>query len=248
MGPLGSFYDMDVIRDTESPYPQMLPSASHFADCVSQLGITPEDAVVVYDTFDVGFYSAPRVAWMFRQFGHARVYVLNNFRLYVGEGYPVEQGDMPTRERTKYPAQRIDESKTISFDELRSLIQSNSEDIQVLDARPPDRFTGVESDANATLSPGHMPKSINIPLASMLDTESQTMLPAIQLKGLFAAAGVDPSKPKILTCNSGVTAAALDMALTESQFDRSSRRLYDGSWSEWAHRAAPIGLIEKSSV
>lgn len=239
---------MDVIRDTESPYPQMLPSAPHFADCVSQLGITPEDAVVVYDTFDVGFYNAPRVAWMFRQFGHARVYVLNNFRLYVGEGYPVEQGDMLTPERSEYPVRGVDESRIVSFEELRNLIQSDLENIQVLDARPPDRFTGVEPEANATLSAGHIPKSINVPLASILDAESRTMLPAIQLKGLFAAAGVDLSKPKILTCNSGVTAAALDMALTESQFDRCPRRLYDGSWSEWAHRAAPIGLIEKSPV
>lgn len=236
---------MDIVRDSESAYPQMLPSAAQFAECVSQLGITPDDVVVVYDTFDVGFYSAPRVAWMFRLFGHARVYVLNNFQLYVGEGYPVAQGDMSVPERSEYSVRNADESKTISFEELRDLLQSGS-DVQIVDARIPGRFTGVEPEANIRLSSGHMPKAINVPLASMLDTESRTMLPAIQLKGLFAAAGVDPIKPKILTCNSGVIAAALDMALSESQFDRSSRRVYDGSWSEWAHRAAPIGLIEKS--
>lgn len=236
---------MDVVRDQESAYPQMLPSATQFAECVSQLGITPDDVVVVYDPFDVGFYSAPRVAWMFRLFGHARVYVLNNFRFYVGEGYPVAQGDMTVPERSEYPVCNPDESKVVSFEELRDLLQSDS-DMQIVDARVPGRFTGREPEASASLSSGHMPKAINVPLASMLDTESRTMLPAIQLKGLFAAAGVDPDKPKILTCNSGVTAAALDMALSESQFDRSSRRVYDGSWSEWAHRAAPIGLIEKS--
>lgn len=236
---------MDVIRDTGSPYPQMLPSATRFADCVSRLGITPDDIVVVYDTFEVGFYSAPRVAWMFRLFGHLRVYVLNNFRLYVGEGYPVEQGDMLTPEPSEYPVGEKDEDKVIGFEELRDMLQDDT-DIQILDARIPGRFTGIEQEANASLSSGHMPKSINIPLASMLDLESQSMLPAIQLKGLFAAAGVDATKPKILTCNSGVTAAALDMALTESQFDRSSRRIYDGSWSEWAQRAGTDGLIEKS--
>ena len=236
---------MDVIRDTSSPYPQMLPSASHFADCVGQLGITPEDVVVVYDTFEVGFYSAARVAWMFRLFGHARVYVLNNFRLYVGDGYPVAQGEMPTPESTEYPVRDVDEGKIVSFEELRDLVQRGAEDVQILDARVPGRFTGAEQEANPALSSGHMPRSINIPLASVLDTESQTMLPAIQLKGMFAASGVDTTKTKILTCNSGVTATALDMALSESQYDRSARRIYDGSWSEWAQRAGPSnGLIE----
>lgn len=239
---------MDVIRDTNSPYPQMLPSASHFADCVGRLGITPDDVVVVYDPFEVGFYSAPRVAWMFRLFGHARVYVLNNFRLYVSEGHPVAQGETPTPERSEYPVRDMDQSKVIAFEELKDMIQSGADtDVQILDARIPGRFTGVDPEANTALSSGHMPRSINVPLASMLDTEAQSMLPAIQLKGLFAAAGVDPDKPKILTCNSGVTAAALDMALSESKFDEAPRRIYDGSWSEWAQRAGlGEGLIEKS--
>lgn len=239
---------MDIIRDNSSPYPQMLPSASHFADSVSQLGITPDDVVVVYDPFEVGFYSAPRVAWMFRLFGHTRVYVLNNFRLYVGEGHPVAQGEIHMPERSEYPVRGMDESKVIAFEQLKDMIQQGTgADVQILDARVPGRFTGFDPEANAALSSGHMPKSINVPLASMLDTEAQTMLPAIQLKGLFAAAGVDPVKPKILTCNSGVTAAALDMALSESKFDEAPRRIYDGSWSEWALRAGPDdGLIEKS--
>lgn len=142
---------MDVIRDTDSPYPQMLPSGAHFADCVSRLGITPDDIVVVYDTFEVGFYSAPRVAWMFRLFGHSRVYVLNNFRLYVGEGYPVEQGDMLTPEPSEYPVGEKNGNKTIGFEELRDMIQ-NDTDVQILDARVPGRFTGVEQEANASLS------------------------------------------------------------------------------------------------
>lgn len=166
----------------------------------------------------------------------------------MGEGHPVAQGEMLMPRRSEYPAHDMDERKVIAFEQLRDMIQQGTDtDVQILDARIPGRFTGVDPEANAALSSGHMPKSINVPLASMLDTEAQTMLPAIQLKGLFAAAGVDPAKPKILTCNSGVTAAALDMALSESKFDAAPRRIYDGSWSEWAQRAGPNdGLIEKS--
>ncbi|THC93224.1 hypothetical protein EYZ11_007306 [Aspergillus tanneri] len=83
---------MDTIRNTTSKYPFMLPSGESFSTEVSKLGITPSDTVVIYDAPDVGTYNAPRVAWMFRVFGHGCVHVLNNFRGYCTLGFPVTRG------------------------------------------------------------------------------------------------------------------------------------------------------------
>lgn len=58
------YFDIESIKDKESPLPHMLPSATQFASQVGALGISNEDHVVVYDT--VGFMSAPRVYWMFK--------------------------------------------------------------------------------------------------------------------------------------------------------------------------------------
>ena len=52
----------------------MLPSPEHFARDVSALGVGNDSHVVAYDT--VGLYSAARVWWMFRVFGHERVSIL----------------------------------------------------------------------------------------------------------------------------------------------------------------------------
>lgn len=52
----------------------MLPSLSHFQSKMSELGISVNDHVVVYDTTG---YGAARVYWMFKVFGHDSVSLLD---------------------------------------------------------------------------------------------------------------------------------------------------------------------------
>ena len=49
---------------------------------------------------------------------------------------------------------------------------------------------------------------------------------------MFAAAGVDPSRPLVASCGSGTTACLLVLAL-EQAAPGCSVAVYDGSWSEW---------------
>jgi thiosulfate/3-mercaptopyruvate sulfurtransferase len=96
------------------------------------------------------------------------------------------------------------------------------------------------------LSSGHMPHSLSIPISDLLDPTFKTLLPASQLKEVFRTKGIDPLKPIINSCGTGVTAAVIDAALVEAGFPTDKTRLYDGSWTEWAQRVDPSdSLIRK---
>ncbi|KAG2273521.1 hypothetical protein Bca52824_056076 [Brassica carinata] len=67
----------------------MLPSEEAFAAACSSLGIENKDGVVVYD--GKGIFSAARVWWMFRVFGHESVWVLDGgLPKWRASGYEVE--------------------------------------------------------------------------------------------------------------------------------------------------------------
>lgn len=97
------------------------------------------------------------------------------------------------------------------------------------------------------ISSGHMPESINVATNVLLHSEDKTLLSPTELRQVFESLGVDPAKPIISSCGTGVTAAIVDTALTEAGYPQTNRRIYDGSWTEWAQRVKPTeGLIQRS--
>ncbi|KAF2454300.1 Rhodanese-like domain-containing protein [Lineolata rhizophorae] len=241
--PRARFFDLDAVKDPTSPYPHMLPSPKDFAASLGRLGIRKDDAVVVYDTSELGIFSAPRVGWTLKVFGHPDVHLLNNFRLWVEQGYPVESDEPQPVDPVQYPIPELDVSKVASFEEVKSIVKEQgkegAEEVQILDARSPKRWEGRDPEPREGLSSGHIPHSRNIPVSDLLDPVTKALLPAEQLKAYFEGKGVDVSKPIISSCGTGVTAAVIDAALTEAGYPELSRRLYDGSWTEWAQRVRP---------
>ncbi|KAJ8439968.1 hypothetical protein Cgig2_013595 [Carnegiea gigantea] len=79
---------MELPRNSRLPH--MLPSEEAFAAAaVSALRIENKDGVVVYD--GKGIFSAARVWWMFRVFGHDKVWVLDGgLPRWRASGYDVE--------------------------------------------------------------------------------------------------------------------------------------------------------------
>lgn len=239
---------MDSIKDNQSEYPMMLPTSTQFAKYMTELNIRLDDVLVIYDVFEIGLYSSPRVAWMCRHFGHNAVHVLNNFPQYVELGLPLSTGTLSTTSisgpQVPYPEQPVPRpGNVISFGELSEVVDpaSTRENIQIIDSRPSSRFSGAGDGNDTAPGGGHVPYAINVPLTSILGP-NKVMLPQADIKDVLVKAGVKDGTPAVLYCNSGVTAAALDLALRISGL-RIETRLYDGSWSEWEKRADKQGMI-----
>ncbi|KAL1977505.1 hypothetical protein VTN31DRAFT_364 [Thermomyces dupontii] len=248
--PHSRFFDLDAIKDEDSPYPHMLPTNERFAQAMSELGIRRDDKIVVYDSAELGIFSAPRVGWTLRVFGHPGVHVLNNYKLWVEQGLPTESGDPEPVEKTKYPVPAYETDHVVHFPEMKEIVKENkngSQSVEVLDARPYGRWAGTDPEPRPGLSSGHMPGSKSLPFQEVLDPKTRTFLPPDQLRKIFEEKGVNPSKTIVTSCGTGVTAAVIETALMVAQYgEPRKRRLYDGSWTEWAQRVpADSGLIEK---
>lgn len=148
--PTARFFDIDKVSDTSSPYPHMLPSPEVFAEEVGKLGIRRDDTVVVYDTAELGIFSAPRVAWTFKIFGHPSVHILNNFKIWAEKEMPLEEGEPHAVQAESYPVPELDKSKIMSYEELKERLQEQgkegAEPIIVLDARSKGRFDGTDPE------------------------------------------------------------------------------------------------------
>ncbi len=147
--PGSRFFDIDIIKDPNSLYPHMLPSARDFATSVGALGIRREDTVVVYDTADLGIFSAPRVGWTFRVFGHPRVHVLNNFRLWREQHLPVQDGDQDAVAPVDYPLPTLDARMVARFEDVKDIASARGgreKYVQILDARSRGRWEGTEKE------------------------------------------------------------------------------------------------------
>lgn len=148
--PSAQFFDLDAVKDPNSPYPHMLPSPADFADAMRKLGIRRHDSVVVYDSKELGIFSAPRVGWTLQAFGHSNVHVLNNFRKWVEEGYPTESGEPKAVDEVDYPVPELDKTKVVTFEEVREIAQEQglegAEEVQILDARSLGRWKGTDPE------------------------------------------------------------------------------------------------------
>ena len=236
--PSARFFDLDAVKDHDSPYPHMLPTAESFAKSMEEMGIKRDDEIVVYDSQELGIFSAPRVGWTLRVFGHPRVHILNNFKLWVEQGYPTESGEVDSKAQAEshYPVPNFNSDMVVRFAEMKQNAKDYGEEgsdyMQVLDARPHGRWAGTDPEPRPGLPSGHMPGSISVPITELLDPSSKTLLSGSDLRKVFESKGIDPQKPIISSCGTGVTAAVVDAALNEADFGKADdRRLYDGSWT-----------------
>lgn len=220
-------FDINAVCDPNpTPSPHMFPSAEDFSTAVGAMGISNDQRVVVYDAD--GLFSAPRVWWMFRAFGHGNVAVMSGgFRKWNSENRAVT-ADVPDHPPATFNAV-FDASAVRSIDQIQANIESGEE--LVLDARAANRFDGSQPEARPGVEPGHIPGSASLPYAEIVDAEAGTFRDADTLRAAFDRAGVDGSRTVATTCGSGVTACILGLGM--HLIGRDNWTLYDGSWTEW---------------
>ena len=223
------YFDIDAIADRSSPLPHMLPGPDQFANQVGSLGIGNGDRIVAYDGGTV--YSAARVWWMFRVFGHENIALLDGgLPKWLSDGHPTEDG-IPVPRPVDFTAD-LNGALVRGLEDMLANLPSGRE--QVLDARAAGRFDGTEPEPRPGMRSGHIPGSSNLPYGRLFDADTGTLLPSETLLERFNASGIDLERPVVTTCGSGVSAALLAFGL--HRLGSRDVAVYDGSWTEWGGR------------
>ncbi|TFD72635.1 sulfurtransferase [Cryobacterium gelidum] len=222
----------DIFSDPTNEFVFSRPSAELFEVAAASVGIDNDTTVIVYDAV-VGQWAA-RIWWLFRAFGYDDVAVLDGgLTKWHAETRPYATGEVRPRvaggfTATPRPELWVDKSF------VESVVDGKT-DAALVCSLPPAEFAGT---AGTRPCAGHIPGSISLPAATLVDPSTNAFLRGDALKATLAPT-VTLSAQLVTYCGGGIAAAASALALIRAGYEHVS--IYDGSLNEWtADAAAPL--------
>jgi thiosulfate/3-mercaptopyruvate sulfurtransferase len=204
-----------------------LPERQAFEAAMRQAGVDRGSMVVVYD--DQNGYTACRLWWMLRYFGHEAARVLDHGL--AGWPGPLAIGSEAVPEGD-FVAGEPPTSWKVDYEQVRDLPGH----AVLLDARAPERYRGEVEPMDPKA--GHIPGALSAPWSGNLDPTGHFLTPD-ELRRRFQELGVRDGGDVVCYCGSGVTACVNLFALERAGM--TGARLYPGSWSDWSARPeAPV--------
>jgi len=202
-------------------------------------GIDRSSTVVLYG--DNNNWFAAWAFWQLELYGHPQLRIMDGGRKkWLEEGRAVTDAAPAVTPKT-YRAGTPD----VGLRALRHEVELTlgQEDVVLVDVRSPQEFSG-EILAPVGLPEGcqrggHIPGARNIPWSRACNDDG-TFRAVEELRALYEAAGVTPSKKVITYCRIGERSAHSWFVLRHL-LDYPVVRNYDGSWTEWGNMvAAPV--------
>jgi thiosulfate/3-mercaptopyruvate sulfurtransferase len=252
------FYDIDNVaagrEDNPKCLPHMMPPPQVTSLWMDHHGLTNEDHIIVYGgQADCPFLHRAWYQLMVTGHGLARTHLLTaSLPEWQAAGgavatdpvkvVPVQDMAEPFQGTPLYQATAPREA-VVSLDQVRAMLPHDDDDpatsatshVQIVDARPADRFYGRVPEPRAGLRGGHMPGATNLFFKNVLQANGQ-LKEVDELEAVLAEAGVSltsDSQRIVATCGSGATGCTLLAAMIKVGYDPDKLALYDGSWTEW---------------
>lgn len=197
-----------------------LPRGRDVEVAARRWGIRDGVPTVVYD--DWGRAGSARAWWVLTAAGIADVRILDGgLAAWRSNG-----GALSTGQVEPSPGNATVTHHDLYNGALPTLTARQVHDVDLLDARAPERFRGELEPIDPVA--GHIPGAKNLPSGSVLNADG-TFLTREGIAELLAELGVDDVGIGAY-CGSGVTAAVTVAALAVSGYRAA---LFPGSWSQW---------------
>ena len=208
--------------------PHTIPNQNTFNKKISELGINNNNNIIIYDS-SCGVSAASRAWWMFKQFGHDNVSILDGgFQKWKMEKKPLSNSIKKIVTKN-FTAKKDANNFVKNKNDILQNIKKNK--FKVVDARSSERFYGKQPEPRDGLRSGHIPKSINFNYSLLINKKSGTFKTKDEIKVLFQKNKISISDEITTSCGSGVTACAIAFGLY--LIGKKDTYIYDGSWVEW---------------
>jgi thiosulfate/3-mercaptopyruvate sulfurtransferase len=223
---------VDMLRDVSDTSKElrfMRQTPDQFTAAMRRFGVNRTTRVVTYSTANVWW--ATRLWFLLHDFGYDNAAVLNGgWQKWQREGRPVETGPARSRQAGNFTTGTV-RNLMVGKDDVLQAIGNGA--ICTINALQPAQHTGT--GGNSYGRPGRVAGSVNVPAAHLLDPETNTFLPADELRKRFEAVGA-MDRQVINYCGGGIAASADALALI--MLGHENVKLYDASLSEWAKDAS----------
>ena len=222
------FFDLDKYSDANTDLPHMLPDPFTWEEIVSNLGISNNDRIIIYDNSDV--LSSCRCWYNFIYFGHDPnlVSVLDG-----GLKKWIKEKKIITNNKTEIFKTKYESLENKKLVKNKNQIDENinKNEFVVIDARSKERFEGKEPDPRKNVRSGSIPNSFCLPYKEMIN-EDNTFKNLSDISKKFDQIIDIKNSNMVFSCGSGVTACVLALAYSLVN-NKYSPTIYDGSWAEY---------------
>ncbi len=224
------YFDLEKNSDLDNHIPHMLPTKEKFLSFLKKNGVAPDDDIVIYD--QSGFFCSSRVWFTFTYYDFKNIKILNGgIKYWNDHNYEVSDKKKTTFIKKKV---QLNEKKIMVVNHEYVKKKTKDKKTLIIDARPRNRFLGLEEEPRKHLKKGNIPGSINIPFTSLVDKKGRILNKSILKKRFEKQINFSFIKEIICTCGSGVTACNIIFGL--NLLGVQNLKLYDGSWAEWGKK------------
>ncbi|RIK38912.1 MAG: sulfurtransferase [Chloroflexi bacterium] len=221
-------------------------SPERFEELARAAGINDDTTVVLYG--DTNNWFAAWGAWVFTMYGLEDVRLMDGGRVkWEAEGRELAI-NVPSFDEGAFTIDQMYSGLRARLADVRQIVEGQA-DAALLDIRSPAEFAGEifapDGVPELAVRAGHIPGAVNVPWGTAV-AEDGTFKSVEELREIYAAVGVDGTKPVVVYCRIGERASHTWFVLSEILgYDVA---LYDGSWTEWGNTVGvpienPAGTI-----
>lgn len=220
--------------DLVDPVQRDIASRANFEKLLRNAGVNQDSTIILYG--DNNNWFAAWGAWIFD------VYGVNNVKLLDGgrKKWEAEKRPLSVKVASVKPGNiKVGEANLALrayLPDVLSVAKQENTNTQLIDIRSPDEYNGkVFAPAGIqelAVRAGHIPGAVNVPWGQAVAADG-TFKSADELRKIYAAVGVDGSKPIITYCRIGERSSHTWFALKKILgYDVKN---YDGSWTEYGN-------------